>query len=350
MLKQLTNFSSGPTLAFLLIAALASPTALAQVTVYGRAHVTVDQLDNGANSAINVSSNSSRLGFRANAQVQEGLTAFTQIEQEVRYENGTGNFASRDSFVGLRGGFGEIRLGFFDTPLKIVRGQVDFFGDQIGDVRNVTRVRDNYSGPGADYDFDTRFRNGIHYRSPKFNDVTFDLHYSTNTSAGSTTTGQNDAWSTALTYSTSNTYLAGSYERKNDTGSNAMRLGAGQTLGSMRINALIQTATVKGSTLGADQDVNTYGFGASYPLSSATTIKGQYYWVQADGNERDARMFAVGADHRIGALRLLFAYARTSNDDNAVYAMSRGGHGAHVAPATPGDTTSGFSAGVRYDF
>lgn len=352
MPTQNNRFAGKGRMAAPLAAALATlmvaPLAMADVQVYGRAHVTVDSLSDGSNSALNVSSNSSRLGFRANTGVADGLTAIMQIEQEVRYENGAGNFASRDTFVGLRGEFGQVRLGFFDTPLKRLRGSVDLFGDQIGDARNMTRLRDNYSG--ADYDFETRFRNSIHYRSPTFNDVTFDFQYSTNTDSAATTDGDNDAISTALTWDTGDTMLATAYERKNDSGSDSLRFAFGQTLGDLRVVGMMQFATIKGSTLGADQDVDTYGLGASYRLSGDTTLKGQYYWVSADGTDRDANMLAVGVDHRLSSsFRLLAAYARTSNDANVRYSMSAGGHGAQVYGA-PGQNPYGFSVGFRYDF
>lgn len=316
---------------------------------YGRAHVTVDWLDDGQEDALNVNSNSSRIGFRANHDLTDGLKAIMQVEQEVRYENGAGTWASRDSFVGLQGDFGMVRLGFFDTPLKIVRGRVDMFGDQIGDARNMTRLRDNYSG--ADYDFDTRFRNGIHYRSPALGNVTFDVHYSTNTSAGITNDNDNDALSAAVTYNASGLYLAAAYEVKNDSSSDALRLGASYTTGPFTVAGLAQFATIKGSTLVDNQDVDTYGLGASYAINDKVTVKGQYYWLSADGDQRDASMGAIGLDYRISRpFRLLFAYAQTSNDDFVAYSMARGGHGAQLAPAAPGQNPQGFSVGFRYDF
>jgi predicted porin len=52
------------------------------------------------------------------------------------------DFATRDTFVGLKGDFGQVRAGRFDSPFKVARGPVNFFGDMVGDIRNVTRVGD----------------------------------------------------------------------------------------------------------------------------------------------------------------------------------------------------------------
>ncbi len=58
-------------------AALAVPAvAMADVTVYGRAHVSVDFLDDGADySETNLSSNSSRHGLKGNHEINPNLKA-----------------------------------------------------------------------------------------------------------------------------------------------------------------------------------------------------------------------------------------------------------------------------------
>lgn len=317
------------------------------VTVYGRANVSADYLSNGDQSGLNLSSNSSRLGFKASTDLGGKLKAIMQIEQEVWWDRGQGNFASRDTFVGLQGEFGTIRFGHFDTPLKAVRSNTDFFGDQIGDARNLTRLRDNYGGA---YDFDTRFRNSIHYRSPSLSGLVFDLDYSTNTDAGINPPGSGkSALSSSLSYTSKAFYGAAAYESKDDTKSNAIRLGASYTFGDLKIAGLGQFATIKADGR-ADQKVNTYGLGASYKVAKPATLKAQYYMVNADGDDCNAGMLALGLDYSLGkAFRLLLAYASTSNDKLAAYAMSAGGHGDQVYPAK-GNTASGFSFGFRYDF
>lgn len=317
------------------------------VTVYGRAHVTTDYLSNGDKSGLNLSSNSSRLGFKASTDLGGKLKAIMQIEQEVWWDNGAGNFASRDTFVGLQGEFGTIRFGHFDTPLKAVRSKTDFFGDQIGDARNLTRLRDNY---GSVNDFDTRFRNSIHYRSPSLSGLVFDLDYSSNTDAGVNpqNTGRS-AISTSLSYFSKAFYAAGAYEHKEETKSNAIRLGASYSFGDLKIAGLGQFATIKADGKD-DQKISTFGVGASYKVAKPATLKAQYYLLNADGDDRNAGMFALGLDYSLGkAFRLLLAYASTSNDELARYTMSAGGHGDKVYPAQ-GNTASGFSFGFRYDF
>jgi predicted porin len=328
-------------IAVAVVAALTAPlVSQADVKVYGRAHVSVDQLDDGTDSGTNVSSNSSRLGFKADKELENGMKALFQVEQEIRYDNANGSdWASRDSFVGLKGDFGMVRLGYFDTPLKSVRSRTDLFGDQIGDARNMTRLREF----GAD--FDTRFRNGIHYRTPSFNGLSGDLHYSTNNNTSTNPPADDtDALSLAVTYRSDDLYLALAHEQRESDDFSAVRLGAYYDFGDFRVTGLGQWADLK-----ATGDVDTYGLGLRYKMGK-TTIKGQYYWVDTDGTDTDANMLAIGVDYSLDkSTRVYVAYARTDNDNNAGFSMAGGGHGAQIAP-TVGETIDGFSVGLLYNF
>src|SRR5690606_32163799 len=84
---------------------VAAESSAESYTWYGRAHVSADFLDNGADSATNVSSNSSRLGIRGSADLTDNLKGIFQIETTIAYDNGAGSLANRDTFVGLQGDF-----------------------------------------------------------------------------------------------------------------------------------------------------------------------------------------------------------------------------------------------------
>ncbi len=64
----------------------------ADVKIYGRAHVSSDYLDDGADyNEVGISSNSSRLGFKAEQELENGMTVFGQIEQEINFASGSSN-------------------------------------------------------------------------------------------------------------------------------------------------------------------------------------------------------------------------------------------------------------------
>src|SRR5699024_4481181 len=107
-------------------AAMAAP-AMAGVSIYGRAHVSADYLDvkNQDVNSLNLSSNASRIGFKAEDTFGD-ITAFMQLEQEYNTLQGNGttksDFATRNTFVGVKGDWGMVRAGRFDTPFKAARG------------------------------------------------------------------------------------------------------------------------------------------------------------------------------------------------------------------------------------
>ncbi len=326
-------------------AALTTPAlAAANPTVYGRAHLSVDWLDNGADAALNVSSNSSRLGFKGSHELDYGLTGIYQIEQTVDLDVRGGSLATRNSFAGIQGGFGMLRLGYFDTPFKVLRGRVDLFGDQVGDARNIV---------GANAVGENRFRNGIHYRTPVIGGFFADLHYSTNQeNVKGTDSNDDDALSIAATYSAGPVYAAVAYEQQSQPAAgvdddSSVRAAASYTMGALRLTALAQLDTV-------DDGNSAFGGGARLSLG-ATGIKGQAYRLSADAADSDATLIAVGADHKLGRnVTAYLNYAMVLNDNNAERVAFGGGHGAKSTPGygadEGGETTSGLSLGMVYNF
>lgn len=307
----------------------------ATLIVYGRLHLSLDYLDNGESSAINLSSNSSRLGFKGELVISEDLKAIYQLEGTVNADIRGGEIATRDSFVGLRGNFGTFRLGYFDTPLKTIRSRTDHFGDQIGDARNMTLGNDH------------RFRNSIGYTSPKFGLFTLDMQYSVDQN-NSATTDNNDDWafSTSLFIRESKYYVGLAYEIRNngDDKHTAVRAGLSYNLNALRLTAFVQQYSVE------DADAMTFGGGLAYKVNDTLTLKGQIYMVDADGDDTNGTMYAIGSDFRLSKHTLLYlAFAASQNEDYADFSSSGGGHGSNLKPA-PGDNTMSISAGIRVDF
>jgi len=98
--------------------------ALAQVPswiqIYGRANVTYERITtkNSSSTAVqpnqsnwDLVDNSSRIGFRGNKDLGSGLTGLFQMESRVRLDKGAGNLTGRDSYAGLAGSYGTVRLG-----------------------------------------------------------------------------------------------------------------------------------------------------------------------------------------------------------------------------------------------
>lgn len=310
-----------------LLGLAATPALAADMKIYGQAHLAGSYLDNGASgpaeySALNISSNSSYLGFRANYDFNEHLRGIAQIEGDVNFD-GEGDKAiySRNTFLGLGGAWGEVKIGRMDTPLKVLRSRVDLFGNQVGDARNVMA--------GS---FDNRFKRSILYTSPTFYGLTADLHYSTETeteeeSGGAVDGNDNDAWSASLTYRQGPLYAAVAYEQWNNQNKakerDATRVAVSYNIADVvRITGFAHFA----SNEQGEEDANTYGIGVRYALTPQVALKAQYYTLDSDANNADADLIAVGVDYQAAKnLRFYLNYAQVSNDENTSRAPWRSG-------------------------
>ena len=176
----------------LAVAGLASTGAFAQanVTVYGVADATFDVVKvsgdavNDLGNTTRVSTNSSYIGFKGAEALGNGLTAVFQIESGVGFDNSGTLGATRDSFVGVAGGFGTVVLGKLTGPTRALGGAVDVNsgatgigtnGALLGKLGNtLVSGGDNSVGTTCARSatcvsiFDDRWKNAIAYVSPTF--------------------------------------------------------------------------------------------------------------------------------------------------------------------------------------
>lgn len=122
---------------------LISMSAISAPKVYGKLNIAVnnDGSDGVNEKEIDLVSNASRIGFKGKVDMKNGLTGIYKIEYEVDITNDNTKskaFNQRNSFVGLKGGFGTIKLGTHDTPLKLAQLKADLFNDLKGDIKNMT--------------------------------------------------------------------------------------------------------------------------------------------------------------------------------------------------------------------
>ena len=98
--------------------ALASAAGHAQtVNIYGRLALTVNQIETGSNTKVReLRDNASRLGFRGVEDLGGGLQALFGLEMGLNADTGSlTDPAFRNSYVGLRGGWGTVALGRLDS-------------------------------------------------------------------------------------------------------------------------------------------------------------------------------------------------------------------------------------------
>lgn len=166
----------------LAIAALAATTgafAQSSVTLYGVADVSLEYVK-GTNGVTRVSSDNlatSRIGFKGSEDLGGNLRANFALESAVKFDTGangggTSRFFDRAAWVGLQGGFGELRLGRIDSSIGLLAGDTKILGAQAYDDFKIARTR-----AGDSY---RRLDNAITYLLPNFlSGLTAQLQYST---------------------------------------------------------------------------------------------------------------------------------------------------------------------------
>lgn len=335
-------------------AAVMPALALADVSIYGRAHVSVDYLDDGADySETNLSSNSSRLGFKGDHEINPNLKAFFQIEQQINFTTGNSkggsDLATRDTFVGLAGDFGKVQVGRFDSPFKKARGPANLFGDQVGDMRNLTRVGDGR--------FDERYDNTAQYTTPNFSGFSATVAYSVHEGVWAEQDHDSDSVSLALNYASGPFEAALAYEQANEGTERGERDGiraaaAYNLTDAFKMVGFYQTVdhddpdVVKRKLWSSD----TYGLGGEFKITPATALKAMWMTRDADADDADADMWVVGIEHKLDkAVRVYANYAMIDNDSNSKLVPWKEARTAN-AGGVAGEEASGFSVGLRYDF
>jgi predicted porin len=364
----------------------------------------------------NVVSNSSRVGIKGSEDLGGGLKALYQMEMSVNMDNGAGGLGGtlRDTFVGLGGGFGTALIGRMDSPIKRVGRKYDLFGDQIGNARNLTgsgvfttadgayaasRTSSNLVGGLVD----GRHSNVIAYATPKMGGFDALIAYvpgaAYDAEKNSATKKQGDAFSASLNFAAgafdagfgyiriatkgveSGSYTGGVADStatfdhdsnpvtadikvttlgtKGTAGTyakdfEAFRLGGSYTFGAAKIVATYMndnTAQLVGSK--GTRDV--FGLGGSYKVTSAGTVKAQYYVAGDMGRDMDktgASLINVGYDHAMSKNTTAYVnYALVDNNKNGNYSANTAsaGSGDNFA-AVAGKDNSAFAVGIIHKF
>ena len=132
--------------------------AMADVTLYGqiKAGVEVSKVKLGeqtaaklgheksSKTATEIADFGSRIGFKGHEHLGSNLNAIWQVEQNTSIAGGDKEWASRESFIGLEGGFGKVRAGNLNSTVKDSSDNVDQWESSNGalNMSVFTRVDD----------------------------------------------------------------------------------------------------------------------------------------------------------------------------------------------------------------
>jgi len=298
------------------------------VQLYGHLDLSVDDVDNGLSGRTGiapnsktgwlpaVSSNLSRVGLRGYHDLGAGLKAVMQVETQidVAATPGTtsdqrvqGAFASRNSFLGLAGGWGAIKLGKTDAPYKLSTGRMDPFSATIGDYNSIM----GNTGGDNRAEFDWRLSHAVWYESPDWSGFRVNAlmspgqnrstDNSINAEGEPNCTGGNsepcgdgsfgNAYSIAGIYANGPLYVTAAWELHHNVNRTGDELGAGGG-----------TVPPVGSVGIADEDA--WKIGAQYKFATKTTLNAIYEHMHRAApddtyNERSRNGYWLAATQKV---------------------------------------------------
>jgi predicted porin len=319
-------------------AAFAAPALAQNVQIYGRAYPAFASFKaNGATAAGAIPSNlvtstqanldqrfsvdayNTRLGFRGREMLGGGLNAIWQIEQRVQIDTGAGGFATRNSFLGLSGGFGTVKLGQFDTVYKEYGAIVSTFGISSGHFMSTSSVLSGIgigtedSAQSGESGFHIRAANSIQYETPEFGGFQAAVQFQPDEAKGNPgNAGLNsNLLSLGGKYEAGPLYVSVQYERHNDWFEGSANVAAARANGGIGAGASSRDTGLRFSARYALSRVHRFMFDIARMEweESGQTAAGQFV-------NYDKLTWDIGWEARWGGpWRSSLTYARANDGD-----------------------------------
>jgi len=361
-MKRLVTLASGAVLS----CASASPVfAQSTVTLYGVLdNGFVYQSSGGSNSAIRAVPGglfATRYGLKGSEDIGGGLHVNFQLEQAFSGQTGAATDPTkafnRLAFVGMSGGFGEVRFGLQNSPqYDVLQAAMD-----PSWVKSIASPMNNFNG------LIIRANNAISYYTPTFGGLNAKFMVALRDSAAGSGNGIG-FYNVVLQYINGPLNVAAGYERGDEPGVGAggsyaltggaaagsgavfsvFNAGASYAIGANRIWLACHTENLTNTPKYMQHDV--YQISDSYQLSPFALVSLMYGYV----HDR------TGAGNNAQQLGLLYEYALSKstelytaagfiqNRNQAKYTLA--GTAYSGLPITPGTDTRGIGVGLVHKF
>ncbi|HEX8011891.1 MAG TPA: porin [Casimicrobiaceae bacterium] len=368
-------------------AATVAPAAkgqIANVRLYGNLNLDFELVrgkqPDETNPPVNrVSSNSSRFGVRGAEYLGSGQVAIFQIESAIQGDTGGSTLASRETFVGLQGDWGTLKLGNFLGPYDDI---LPIFGNAPTLTTSVLSTAAIWAqGPLSKVQggFDARLGNSIRYDTPPMGGFSAELQYSTRDSSGNTESTSNGDHASELRhanvigvgafYSKGPLDLGIAYERNNnvrfaDTNDDALSIAGGYDLGTivgavgLRLGAVYER--LRYDTPTGDLKRDFWGLSATVPVGGGSiyafwgragngkgsAIDGTAIGGLVKGPDSAADQWEISYSYPLSLRTLLYAgYVRLNNRASASY-----GFNINDYSSAAGSRPTGYVFGMAHFF
>lgn len=369
------------------------------VQIYGNIRMDYNFLDQGANrlKVDGFSRYDSFIGFRGEEKLGGGLSAWFQCESafDGTSEGGaTGDpqgLCERNSGVGIKGGFGNLFIGGWDTAFKRAHGgyfrpfsTVGAFGissQLFNGIAGNTINGGDAAGNGNRLSFSRRQANTINYDSPNFGGFTLMASMSgTDESTATVTpaaTGKPRLWSLGTTYRAGPIAIGAGYEQHKNynpgqvaTGTGAAQYSGGTddaweingayTFGNFKLGAIYVRTEYETSntTKLINKGWGVYGdwkIAGPHSLRLGYTVaddtSGNFvgnlgsYRGNAGAGGTGSKLMAIQYAHALSKrTELNVGYARLNNEINSRHVLQS------LAARNVGEDQSSVTMGIRHSF
>ncbi|MGR2661556.1 porin [Chromobacterium haemolyticum] len=278
--------------------------AFADVTVFGTIKGGVEYVDSSKGTKqTNIDDLGSRIGFKGNEDLGNGLKAIWQVETgfgidgQSRTGDSSGTFASRESFVGLSSNFGTFRLGHLSTFGESDMAQVNPWESSSNALQLNAFTRD-----------DGYVKNAVRFDTPEFAGFKAAFLYGTKEDKrgyDATVAKQNndrETYNLGLSYENSGFF--GKYQFIHES-----PVTVGLNAGSKANNK---------HRIEAGYNANNIFVALGYRNDKGdATVTPQYFLADAavgtDGSKYESQEYALTAGYQIGAFMPKFTYAQSKD-------------------------------------
>lgn len=352
-------------IALAVAAALTAPAAAmaADVTVYGKAFLNIESVNNNknnvvanggvltnSNSATRINNDASRLGFKASEDLGNDLKAIFQYEVQMDANGNAGNGlgVTRNSGLGMEGGFGKAIIGIWDSPYKVVHNKTELF-DNTTSFSAINII--GRANGGAVVNYNTRQKNMVQYWSPKFAGFQAAVSYSPD--SAQTAAKNATVMSLSGTYDVDAIYVALGFENRADatvtgTTDNATRLTGRYNFGPAWIGATVESIKIN-TALTTNYTQKNMELVGQFSITDKDTIALSYAKAgKTDVANTGANQVSLRLGHNFSKNSEIFAaYTSIKNETAGAYNTTAS---TAFGGATTGATVSAFGVGLIQSF
>jgi predicted porin len=312
-------------LALAVLSALTSVSyAQSSVTLSGSVDLGIVR-QKGAWNMQNAGSSRTNISLSGTEDLGGGMNAFFYVNHRFNLNTGAQRDANafwRQGWVGLGGGFGNVRLGKMLPPLQNFNGDFDPFGtDTVGSVH----TGGVYAGQVAS---GSRYNNAIYYTSPSLGGLSLHamIAAADNNSELAVPFGSERPTGLGVNYAAGPIRVSAAYDRNAD---DKKTKGIYGMYNAGFANFMFQWE--KGDTYSTvTTDVARWSIGTKVPFGAATLKAGYTKW-----SDEDIKKFGIGLDYSLSKRTTLYTdLGKLSGDGKA---------------GTPGGTLNDDARKTRFD-